>query len=55
MAVEPKEWKELKLTVDSGAGESAIPVSEATNVPLEAGEGLACKCEVANADISCHT
>ena len=51
MAVQPEEWKELKLTVDSGAGESVIPTTEATNVPLEDGDRIGCKYEVANGEI----
>ena len=41
----------LKLTVESGAGESVIPGDEAANVPLEDGDMKGCKYEVANGHI----
>ena len=51
MAVSPEQWVEVRLTVDSGAGESVIPPTEAENVPLQKGERTGCKYEVANGEI----
>ena len=48
LAVSPEQWCELRLTVDSGAGESVIPESEAANVEVTEGERTGCKYEVAN-------
>ena len=51
MAVQPEDWKMLKLTVDSGAGESVIPEEDADNVPLEDGDRKGCRYEVADGHI----
>ena len=51
MAVKTYDWKELRPAVDSGAGESVIPPTEAENVPSEEGDRIGCKYEVANGGI----
>ena len=51
MAVSPEQWVELRLTVDSGAGASVVPPSDADNVPLQKGDNTGCKYEVANGEI----
>lgn len=38
MAVSPEQWVELRLTVDSGAGESVIGEADAGNVGIEKGK-----------------
>ena len=51
MAVGPEQWVELRLTVDSGAHESVVPPTDAENVPMQEGERIGCKYEVANGEI----
>ena len=51
MAISPEQWVELRLTVDSGAGESVVPPTDARNVPVEKGERTGCKYEVANGEV----
>ena len=51
MAVAPEQWVELRLTVDSGAGESVISETDAANVGIEKGKRTGCKYEVANGEI----
>ena len=51
MAVKPEEWKELRLTVDSGAAESVTPPDEADNVTIVDGERKGAPLDVANAAI----
>ena len=50
MAVALEGWTELRLTVDSGAGESVVPATDAPNITPVRGEKYGNKYEVANGD-----
>ena len=47
MAVKPEEWTQLRLTVDSSAGETVFPPSEAVNAKTDDGEKKGCRYELA--------
>ena len=51
MAVAPEQWVEVRLTVDSGAGESVVPASDAPNVEAVKGDKYGNRYEVANGEI----
>ena len=51
MSCKPEEWTEIRLTVDSGAGETVVPPSEAPNVLTVEGDRKGCRYEVANGEV----
>ena len=51
MSCKPEEWTEIRLTVDSGAGETVVPPSEASNVMTVEGDRKGCRYEVANGEV----
>ena len=51
MSCKPEEWKEIRLTVDSGAGVTVVPPDEAENVETVDGEMKGARYEVANGQI----
>ena len=51
MSCKPEEWTEIRLTVDSGAGETVVPPSEAANVATVDGDRKGCRYEVANGEV----